>query len=131
MRGSDLRAYSMSSVGIASKSEFGRSRPVAATGRAARRWLVFAGALAGAALIILAVGSALNSGVWGLLASGLDDESYIVVTVKSGDTLWSLAREHGPDHRDIRETIDRIRRINGLDQRVSLRPGEQLTIPIR
>lgn len=58
-----------------------------------------------------------------------DQRGYVEVTVASGDTLWSLARRYGPETRDIRETIDRIRMINGLHDRASLRPGERLTIP--
>lgn len=64
-----------------------------------------------------------------LFAGSPDQLGYIEVTVASGDTLWSLARQYGPAKRDIRETVDRIRTINGLHDRASLRPGERLTIP--
>lgn len=109
---------------IAGRSGSRRSGP-------AWRSAAWLSAFLGALIIVAWLGSALGAGVWGLHASGLDEESYVQVTVKSGDTLWSLAKEHGPRGRDIRETIDRIRRINGLDDRASLRPGEQLTIPTR
>lgn len=100
-------------------------------GRTGRRGMVWAAALLGALLAAAWLGSALDAGLFGRFADGADEESFIEVTVRSGDTLWSLAREYGPDGRDIRETIDRIRRINGLEERASLRPGETLAIPTR
>lgn len=108
-----------------------RHRPVRdGSGRWFPRALVGMGVLIGALMVFIWLGSGGDFGGRGLLASSPDQLSYVEVTVKRGDTLWSLARRHGPEHRDIRETIDRIRTINGLETRVSLRPGERLTIPI-
>lgn len=73
----------------------------------------------------------LDGQIAGLFASGADEGRYVEVTVKPGDTLWRLAREHGPQGRDIRETVDRIRTVNGLHQRAGLVPGERLLIPVR
>lgn len=59
---------------------------------------------------------------------GVEYES-VAITVHSGDTLWSLAREYGPEGVDIRETIDWIQRENGLSSPV-LRPGQRIVVPV-
>lgn len=91
--------------------------------------LVGAGVMVVFLILLVWLGSGGEMGGRGLLASSPDQLSYVEVTVSSGDSLWSLARRYGPENRDIRETVDRIRTINGLESRVSLRPGERLTIP--
>lgn len=52
------------------------------------------------------------------------------VTVHPGDTLWSLAREYGPEGADIRDTVDWIQRENGLSSPL-LRPGQRIVVPVR
>ena len=42
-------------------------------------------------------------------------------TVRSGDTLWAIAQEHGV-------SVARILELNGLPQRAKIRPGDVLTI---
>lgn len=54
---------------------------------------------------------------------------YKQVIVGRGDTLWSLARQHGPQGRDIRDTVYRIRRINELDGAL-LYPGQTIMVPV-
>lgn len=94
-------------------------------------------ALAGVGLAITVVaivvwlGVALATGGDELLAGSPDQLGYVEVIVRQGDTLWGLAQRHGPKHRDIRETIDRIRRLNGLEARANIQPGERLMIPTR
>lgn len=51
-------------------------------------------------------------------ASSSDDEEYY--TVRSGDSLWEIARRHGT-------TVDAIRRLNNL-QADRLRPGDRLRV---
>lgn len=49
--------------------------------------------------------------------------------VRSGDTLWELARRAvGPDA-DPRPMVEALRRANGLDS-PALRPGTTLVIPV-
>jgi len=51
---------------------------------------------------------------------------YKLVTVKSGDTLWSLANV---DSRlDTRKIIDDIQRVNGIT--ANIQPGKIIKIPI-
>lgn len=64
------------------------------------------------------------------LAGGSDQIRLKEIVVRRGDTLWSLAKEHGPQDRDIRETVDRIRSLNDLDDPM-IRPGTKLMIPVK
>jgi Tfp pilus assembly protein FimV len=50
-----------------------------------------------------------------------------VAVVHSGDTLWSIASSYAP-HRDRRDTVEDIRRLNHLDG-YTLRVGQQLKLP--
>lgn len=61
-------------------------------------------------------------------ASQLDHSSYKSIDVMSGDTLWSIAREHKPDHMHIREYIERIKSLNGLSNSM-LYEGMLLRLP--
>jgi hypothetical protein len=47
--------------------------------------------------------------------------------VRPGDTLWSIARRYAPA-RDTFETIDEIRRLNGITD-YTVHPGQQLALP--
>ena len=52
---------------------------------------------------------------------------YAVVTVHSGDTLWSIAAARGGDA-DVQDAIDRITATNHL-RNATLQPGQKLRIP--
>ena len=52
----------------------------------------------------------------------------LVVKVEYGESLWTIARDHGNPSQDVRETVWRIRRANGVEAG-SLRPGSNITIP--
>lgn len=54
--------------------------------------------------------------------------SYSVVTVRPGDSLWSIASAHTSSSGDVQETIDRISAANHL-QSATLQPGERLRVP--
>jgi predicted Zn-dependent protease len=51
------------------------------------------------------------------------------VTVRSGDTLWSIASAHAGANDDVEGTIDRIITINHLSS-APIQPGERLRIPL-
>lgn len=53
----------------------------------------------------------------------------LLVKVHSGDTLWTIAREHGDPERDVREIIWHIRRANDVEPG-RLQPGSSLAIPV-
>ncbi len=48
--------------------------------------------------------------------------------IQPGDTLWEIAREHGPSGRDVRAVVSTIERINGLDGS-AIQAGEVIEIP--
>ena len=65
----------------------------------------------------------------GLTSNG-DHDSVVSISVAHGDTLWKLARTHGPDNADPRRTVSRIARLNHLGDS-TIRPGDVLLIPTR
>ncbi|OPX43716.1 cell division suppressor protein YneA [Ruminiclostridium hungatei] len=61
--------------------------------------------------------------------SGYAEPSYQKVTVRSGDSLWSIAREYCDDRHDIREYIYNVRKINNMDSSL-LMADTTLLIPV-
>ena len=65
-------------------------------------------------------------------AEGLSDKSAVYqcrqIEVSSGDTLWDLASEYGPEDADIRETIHVICTLNDVDAG-SIQAGDIIMIP--
>ena len=55
-------------------------------------------------------------------AEELEDYSVIIYVVKSGDTLWKIAKRFG-------STIDDIVRVNGIERPDIIRVGEKIYIP--
>ena len=50
------------------------------------------------------------------------DYSIVIYIVKKGDTLWNIAKEFG-------STVDGIARVNGIEDRNLIMPGQKLYIP--
>lgn len=50
------------------------------------------------------------------------DYSIVIYIVKKGDTLWNIAKEFG-------STVDGIARVNGIENRDQIYPGQKLYIP--
>jgi LysM repeat protein len=55
-------------------------------------------------------------------------QHYLTVTVRPGDTLWSIAVAHAKPTADMQEIVDRISDANHLDGG-ELQPGQHLRIP--
>jgi len=55
-------------------------------------------------------------------------EHMSTVTVRTGDTLWTLAARHTHSGEDVQETIDRIAAQNHL-KGATIVPGQRLRIP--
>ena len=53
--------------------------------------------------------------------------NYSFYTVKSTDTLWSIACEHTPKNKDVRETIYEIKKLNHISES-ELVPGMRLAL---
>lgn len=54
--------------------------------------------------------------------------TYVTVTVRPGDTIWSIATSHDRSNLDLQELVDRISEANRL-QGGALQPGQRLRIP--
>ncbi len=101
-----------------------RVRPARSARSRVGRWLgVIGGSVAIAVVLILAAGP----------VSGLRDPGSTVppsapetVVVRSGDTLWGIARQIAPD-RDVRTVVAEIRRINQLPS-AHVEPGQRLRL---
>jgi LysM repeat protein len=55
-------------------------------------------------------------------------EHFTTVTVRAGDSLWSLASEHTSQGSSVQDTIDRIAGVNHLSD-ATIVPGQRLNIP--
>ena len=62
-------------------------------------------------------------------AESLTRPVYSEITVQSGDTLWNLADEFGPDDKDLREVVFAICEINDISAD-SIYPGQTILIPV-
>ncbi len=54
---------------------------------------------------------------------------YTYVNIKSGQTLWEIARQHNYNNQDIRKKVFEIKKANNLED-VVLQPGQQIKIPL-
>jgi hypothetical protein len=68
-----------------------------------------------------------------LLAGQVDAGNDVVLTqehiVRSGETLWEIARANTVGGADVRNTVDDIRAMNALDGS-TIFPGDRLIVPI-
>ncbi len=62
-----------------------------------------------------------------VMAAGPEPET-VDYRVRSGDTLWTIAEEVGPDGDDVRGVIAEIRHLNEMDSSM-INPGETLLVP--
>lgn len=62
--------------------------------------------------------------------SGYSEPVYQTVTVKSGDTLWSIAQQYKDDDCDIREYIYNVKKINDMDSSI-LFADTSILIPVK
>lgn len=61
--------------------------------------------------------------------SGSDMDEYKVITVQSGDTLWSIAESNYDNSKDIRKVISQICEANDI-KASDLKDGDQILIPV-
>ena len=57
--------------------------------------------------------------------------SYQTISVKPGDSVWSIAANFTTPKDDIRNVVIDIKKINGLGNDVAIYPGQTLKIPVR
>ncbi|MDR1496767.1 MAG: LysM peptidoglycan-binding domain-containing protein [Clostridiales Family XIII bacterium] len=108
-----MGVWQMNTFVIAGKRYRVKSKP---------RFLTFITAMI--VMVAIIAGYALGGGV-----SGTEKQAYKDVTVKSGDTLWSIARANKPDDKPIRQYVSEIRAANSLDTGY-IYPGQVVKAPI-
>jgi LysM repeat protein len=84
-------------------------------------------------VVVIAVLVGILIGVFAIASSpgraATPSGAHQVAVVQPGDTLWSIAERFVPG-RDPIETIDEIRRLNGLEGS-TVHPGQHLLLPVR
>lgn len=70
---------------------------------------------------------------WSMLTSRTAESATprhtVTYSVQPGDTLWGYAEQVTPAGGDVRQTVDEIVELNGL-QSTSLVPGQSIVVPI-
>jgi LysM repeat protein len=84
--------------------------------------------IASLSILLLSAYSALSGATAGAEENSLPS-SYLKVSVKPGDTLWSIAAEIDPSG-DRRELVDELMRINNMKS-PRLESGEKIYLPTR
>ena len=54
---------------------------------------------------------------------------YQTVTIRGGDTLWSIASAHSDSSTDVRELVREIRKLNDIEPG-SIYPGQIIKVPV-
>lgn len=86
-----------------------------------KEWLIVA---AGVLILIAFIASCFVAFAPTLDRVEWERQTYIV---QKGDTLWAIAGRYCPDNVDRREWIDKVRRINHLDDAM-IRAGQRITV---
>lgn len=89
-----------------------------------------------AAAVLIVLGATLLAGAWAATggraaarAERIAATETSVITVRTGDSLWSIAAAHGIEGLSTQETSDAIRELNDLDSAL-LTPGMELAVPV-
>ncbi len=61
-------------------------------------------------------------------ASSLTKENPIQIEIQSGDSLWNIACEYGPNYTDVRKIVYDICSLNDITAD-SIYPGQKILIP--
>lgn len=79
--------------------------------------------------IVLAAGWTASAGRVQVRDAAIASAAFETIEVEAGDSLWTLAADHGIDGLSTQETSDVIRERNGLDVAL-LQPGMELQVPL-
>lgn len=93
-----------------------------------RQLIVFAAAFAVVAAVLMSVYSLRMAAIEDSVDASLNQVQTETVSVKSGDSLWSLAAQHGVTGVSTADVAHHIQKINGLSD-TTLKPGEVLKVP--
>jgi len=75
-------------------------------------------------IMISAIGTVIGTNT----VDSLTKNTFTEIQVQSGDTLWDLANEFGPDDKDIRKVVYEICKLNNISAD-GIFPGQKLLIP--
>lgn len=78
--------------------------------------------------IVLLIVFSFAGTIFGANAEGLTKSTYSEIQIQTGDTLWELAQEFGPNDKDVREVVYEICKINDISAD-SIYPGQTILIP--
>ena len=79
--------------------------------------------------VVILMAISLTGTIFGINdAESLTKPVYSEIMIQSGDTLWNLAEEFGPDDQDIREIVYEICKLNDISAD-SIYPGQTILIP--
>ena len=81
--------------------------------------------------VVLLAGFAFTAGAGDVVTSSTDSgsSSYVVLTVGSGDSIWSIARTVA-DGRDVRSVVDAIVTANSLSDG-NVVAGQKIRVPLQ
>lgn len=96
---------------------------------------VEAGLLAGAALMALTALGVVSHGRSGsgfpaASTMSLSSPVRVPITVRHGDSLWSLAKRYGDPNVYILDRVDTLARANGFSSSATLQPGQRIIVPV-
>ena len=74
--------------------------------------------------VIFTAGTALGFNT----AASLSEPVYTEVRIKAGDTLWQIADEYGPEHKDRRQIVYEICKANDIRAN-DIHPGQLVLVP--
>lgn len=81
----------------------------------------------GVILAVMLLVWVINCGIFTVTTEAAE-ENFIYISVKSGDTIWSIAGEYAPEQTDIRSFMHRISEENDINNYL-IHEGQLLKIP--
>ena len=121
-------------VGVARLGARGGLRRTSSNATRVHRGMFAVSTLVRVSFVGLVVGALAAVVVWGLSETAPPAQSAqaarcVTVTVKPGDTLWSIARGVSNGQSDLRILTHRIKELNSLNS-ARITPGQSLTVPL-
>lgn len=81
-------------------------------------------------VVVMLLASSLISFIDGsAFANSLSSTQYYCVEIESGDTLWDIAAEYGPDRMDVRKVVYDICAVNEISGD-DIEAGQNILVPV-
>ena len=82
-------------------------------------------------LFVLVVWFVVLAGIGiGMSGGGLDYDEVRVVEINHGDNLWDIASNVNDGSYNVNAVVYEIRQLNGMEDEVLVRPGDELKVPV-